>query len=366
MASADVCTRCLDNFVVNTKNISCKVCEKKYHPGCVKLKDSLYKALNDCDNVLWFCDLCIGMVNEKLNITRQIMNLERKTDELLGVTSKICDNVENTNFSEKKRDTRWSDVVKGKSPPLLIKPKDAKQNNSNVTKNIIAQKINPCDLSVAVTKVKTASQGSVLIECSDSKSLQTLKNIAVNELSENYDVEIPKLRKPKIIIIGVHEQHLENEIEFINKIKRQNCLNGGNDIEINIVKKYIPKNKKMHNVIMELTPDTFMQIMGKNRIFVGWDSYPVYEYISVLRCFKCCKYGHKAENCKQENYTCPLCSGNHKSDECRSNTVECNNCKYAHNVLKIQEIQYNHTVFDKKCVCYERALDKSKARIQYI
>lgn len=41
-------------------------------------------------------------------------------------------------------------------------------------------------------------------------------------------------------------------------------------------------------------------------------------------------------------------------------------CKHAHEVLKIPNIDYRHTVFDKKCLCFQRAQERAKSRVQYI
>ena len=52
-----------------------------------------------------------------------------------------------------------------------------------------------------------------------------------------------------------------------------------------------------------------------NKLKVGWLIWSVVDYINITRCDKCCKYGHKAKDCKGEE-TCPLCAGKHKLKEC--------------------------------------------------
>ena len=125
------------------------------------------------------------------------------------------------------------------------------------------------------------------------------------------------------------------------------------------------KNSRLQNVILEVSVDVFRILQSNKREFFDWDCYPVYEYVSVLRCFKCWKYGHKAANCRQEHIVCPLCNKNHSSENCTSEVFECTNCKYAHDVLKINDIEINHTVFDKSCISYQRAIERVKNRTKY-
>lgn len=60
------CTVCGDSFIVNKSSMNCNFCQRKYHPHCLKFKDSLQKAINECENLYWFCDICKPVVNEKL------------------------------------------------------------------------------------------------------------------------------------------------------------------------------------------------------------------------------------------------------------------------------------------------------------
>lgn len=260
---------------------------------------------------------------------------------------------------------QWSSIVKkDKFPPLIIKPKQAGQD-SEATKNAVIKKINPTDISAEVKRCKQAGNGSVVIECSDKESLQKMQTKALAELSDQYTVAIPKIICPKIIIVGVENKYVDDEADFVRRVKNQGSLQTLENVEIKFIKKFVPKGKTYHNVILELSPDAFQCLVKNKRVFFDWDSYAVYEYIGVLRCYKCWKYGHKAVNCQQNNIICPLCNQNHKSEECTSNVKECINCKFAHDVLKISGIDYRHSVFDKNCISYQRAQEKVKARTQY-
>lgn len=195
--------------------------------------------------------------------------------------------------------------------------------------------------------------------------MEKLKNIAVNELGEKYNIQVPQMWRPKIVVVGMHDKHLSDESELVQSIGQQHFLEGVVDRQIKIVKKYKPKNKEWHNVVVEVSSEIFQLVMKRKKLFLGWDSYHVEEYIGLLRCYKCWKYGHKAAVCHREHAICPLCNENHGSAECTSQTFQCTNCKYAHEVLKLTNVDYNHTVFDKNCSSYKRAVEQYRARVKY-
>lgn len=365
-ASAHVCAGCSDNFIVNSKLVTCRFCTQNYHFQCVQLKDQLYKTINECANLFWYCNDCVILVDERLNIEKRMANLERQAEENKITTTEILSRLETTSTTE-KNENLWSTVVKKKKfPPLIIKPKNTNQDSAT-TKNIVTQKINPSELSVEVNKFKPVGKGSVVIECNDGESLKKLKNKAVAELSDNYTIDIPKIVNPKVVIVGIQETYLNTEEDFIQRVKSQICLSKFDEnVTIKFVKKYIPKNKQLYNVVLEVEPEVFKCLIKHGRMFINWGSLPIYEYVGVLRCYKCWKYGHKAIHCQQPNIICPLCNQSHKSEDCKSTVKECTNCKYAHEVLKIPNIEFGHTVFDRDCVCYQRAHERAKSRTQYI
>lgn len=60
------CAVCCDNFIVSRKSITCKYCQKYFHPQCVGVKDAVQKMIQDAAGVFWFCATCIPVVGEKL------------------------------------------------------------------------------------------------------------------------------------------------------------------------------------------------------------------------------------------------------------------------------------------------------------
>lgn len=66
MNDVTFCSVCSDNFIINKTMIICKFCQKKLHAHCAKVKETLCRSVSDSDNLYWFCDTCLPVVDEKL------------------------------------------------------------------------------------------------------------------------------------------------------------------------------------------------------------------------------------------------------------------------------------------------------------
>lgn len=354
-----VCAVCSDNFIVNSKCIKCDNCESVYHLVCIKVKDQLMKLKQESNNVMWFCNDCLQEVVIKLK--KPVDDFNEKAKVVIEKTEKLI------NLIQKQQQPMYSEVVKNRNnvEPLIIKPKKLNQN-STITKNVLEQKISPADIAASISKVKQASHGCVVVHCEDKKSLENLKTKTQDKLGKDYVITTGKMLNPKIKIVNVKEEQLKDVKDFVINVANQNLPDDLKD-GIQFVRKFkTQKNiNETCNVILELSTEQYNFLRNKrDHLYIGWNSYRYFEFISVLRCFKCWKFGHQADKCSGDN-TCPMCNKNHKKDECKSNSYECTNCKYAIEVLKISGISCNHHVFDANCPSYQKQVSHIKEKIKY-
>lgn len=351
----EVCALCADNFIVNTRYIKCDRCVKFYHLVCVRVKEQLLKFKQELSNIKWFCNSCLSGVEASLKNPAEEIN----SREILERTEKLINLIQ-------KQQPKFSDVVKNNvQPPLIIRPKNSRQDSA-VTKNVLEQKINPADIAASVSKIKQVSNGCVVVQCENKQSLESFKKQTENTLGRDYEITTAKMLNPKIKILNVKEEQLRDTDQFLTNLTAQNLCDDLNK-NIKCIKKYkTPKNREgTCNVILELNTEQFTYLTNKSQfVYVEWNKYKYFEFISVLRCFKCWKFGHRAERCTSV-VVCPLCSQNHKKEECKSLNFECVNCKYAKEVIKITNITTNHHVFDTNCPSYQRQIDSSKNKIEY-
>lgn len=307
-------------------------------------KNSILEKLDYMQQELDVANLNIKTVmNENAIIKAELMSIKKSSDLSKSVV----------------RGGSYADKVKGSGPVVLIAPKDSNQN-SEKTKEVVKEKINPVENQV--NGIRRAAKGAVIVECKDKNSSEQLKSCVVKSLGDKYDVNLPKRRKPKFKICGMSERLTDDQlIEYM--IKQNESIKAENDLKvlktIETVDKF--KNKK-YQAIMEADDDNYKKIINMDRIFVNWDSCKVMEHLNVIRCFKCFGFNHFSKDCTKD-VTCKFCAGNHDSSTCKSASHKCVNCMYYVEKFKMQ-LDVNHHAYSIDCKVLQRKYDDEKKKVQ--
>lgn len=102
-------------------------------------------------------------------------------------------------------------------------------------------------------------------------------------------------------------------------------------------------------------------LYAKERIYIRWRSHRFKDYIMVLRCYKCLAYGHTRESCNIPEMICGHCAeSGHTYKDCAKKAAKavCANCQR-------KKQKHDHSIRDKNCPEFEKALQWAKRRIQY-
>ena len=128
-----------------------------------------------------------------------------------------------------------------------------------------------------------------------------LKTSIEKNLGQTYSITESKLRNPRIKIPNVPHRYSEEELE--NIIREQNPLVVEQEhFKIVYIKKL--REGECVTVYAECSPIFFHNFMFNKKIYMGWERVPVYEDVSVLRCFKCQLYHHKGNDCRSSARMC--------------------------------------------------------------
>ena len=88
----------------------------------------------------------------------------------------------------------------------------------------------------------------------------------------------------------------------------------------------------------------FNQVDLPKEVSVGYVKVKVRPFVpSPMRCFRCLRFGHTRERCRNQP-ACGKCSSrDHSSDSCTAETLRCVNC---------DRDQSPHSAFDPSCPAY--------------
>lgn len=304
------------------------------------------------------CYLEDALLETKSNLkTILIENSEIKKE--LSIIRSICEkqNSELNQFREVKKKDTYADRVK--SNVVIVKPKDDNQTSSK-TKEILKEKVNP--LENQVSGIRKAAKGAVIIECTNKLQSESLMSSVAETLGESYKVELPKKRKPKFKLCGMSDNLTEEQM--INYLIKQNeCLNNESELKvIKTIEKVDKFKNKNFTAIVETNPESFKRIMELEKLFVNWDSCRVFDYVNIVRCFKCLGFNHYSKECTRD-LACKFCAGKHESTACKSKDLKCINCLYYVENFKMQ-LGTNHHAFSNECKVLERKYMEEKKKVE--
>lgn len=391
-----VCYHCSDNFIVNTKLILCEFCSNRFHVSCVKLKDSWCKLINDCDNLMWFCDTCkddikkkwkvdnennetsnalaleVNHLKQDLENARKLENelqtvnnllkhrlceLDESYSQILNQSQKSISNISKLNtLQEMVLKPSFSDVLKNDNSAVLIL--EAK-NTNKCDINTLKDNVNPVDLGPGITQIRTARNGKTILKCLNSDHMQSIKTNLERSMGKDFTVTVPSKKNPKIRIYHLEKTDITNDILEGNIIK-QNMFDKNEKFKILTKINYV----KSSNIIAEVSPNLFHKIISQGYLFVGWSKCPVKECFNIIRCYKCSSYGHMENQCTSSITICPICSKQHKLKDCPKNSVSCINCINSNSQFKTK-YRTDHSSKDINCSIYLKQIELAKTKINY-
>ena len=240
--------------------------------------------------------------------------------------------------------------VKKHSVVISSKDRTAKTTVDDIKKEVTA---NLGAKKIRISRVKPLANGAI-VETVTEEDINLIK--ASLEKSSIFTTGEVKRRNPKIIILGVKDKYEEDLIK--KEIQEETGLETSKEI---FVPAKIGKGEAKHWVV-QLPPHAWRHLMSRQRLYVGWQSYKVDNYITPLRCFKCQRFGHLTKYCRAEKETCANCGEEgHLRETCKTKSEEhkCASC------YKFKKVSKQHKTGDRKCPEYIRALELERSRTNY-
>lgn len=103
--------------------------------------------------------------------------------------------------------------------------------------------------------------------------------------------------------------------------------------------------------------------MEHKKIHIEWSRCPVYEDLTVTRCYNCQEFYHKNNKCTKK-IVCEYCAEEHKAEMCQKNIRKCNNCLQANNKFN-RNYKVTHATTDPDCPSHKYHIELLKSKIEY-
>lgn len=348
----------------------CDSCRKSYCKACAGLTSSEVKVLELKDGrvMRFYCSDCDSRLLLQKTIDDKISIIEGK-DEIIDLLKQKIQILErNSSLEEGKR--LYSQAVlqtpqssdktgrfSGGLPSVIIKPRS--KQSAEVTKSDLQQNIKPAELKIAIRSTRNIRNGGIVVKCQTKEDMELLKTEAANKLID-YTVDAVRMKRPRFKIAGYSGDLDLKQIQQC--IREQNKFVAEED-DFNIT--YLRKNRKTNTSTLygECSPDVFHKLLNRGRVFVQWQRCPVYEDLSIQRCYRCQEHYHKSGTC-QKTVVCEYCAGEHKITDCPRDLRRCNNCQVA-NVRYNLKYDTQHSAGDSDCPSYRYLLSVLRSRIDY-
>lgn len=199
---------------------------------------------------------------------------------------------------------------------LFIKSK-AEETGAQLRKRFTTL-VKPDKDGVRIAQVRTAGQTLVVEVASEADRQKLLKN---KSLTTALKCEMPHRRKPEVVIYNVPTAYDHETVAKL--VKAQNDLGGLSDAEFRA--QFLPKfrtgprGRQRSHLVVEVSPEMRVAILRQRRLYMGFESMPVDDYLAVIQCTRCMDLGHTQKACKQapDRITCGHCGADgHKKKEC--------------------------------------------------
>lgn len=340
---------CLEEFY------SCDSCLGRLHKKCSNISPSETRCMPLQRRVLLLiCEECKKML-------ARLPHMMKLIDEMKHDLENIKSSFQNKTYADAlQTNNKCIDTnIKTTFPTIIIKPK--KIQKSEETKRDIQTAINPANLNIGIRSLKETKQGNIVVKCETEQDLKQLKEETEKKLNVEYEVEIPKKTLPKIKIAGFTGDDTVEILE--NKIRKQNKWIITEDyLKILYVRK--TKNKNGLSTIYAECSGRFLgKILNTGKVCIDWQRLPVYEDLSVSRCYQCQGFRHKSSKCTKEQ-VCGNCAGDHCTLDCECQIRRCINCIWANKNYKTQHTT-NHSALDSECPSLKYHLGIMKSKTDY-
>lgn len=146
------------------------------------------------------------------------------------------------------------------------------------------------------------------------KDAETLENLLNTRYKEQLEIKQPLPTLPMLKVTNI-QTDITDKAEFANAIKEQNSWAA--KLKFEVTDTYTVETPRGTYTSIVITTDLASQkaFLQKAKVLIGLNSSRVHEYVNIIQCKICCKFGHFHYNCLNPP-RCRKCGELHLFDDC--------------------------------------------------
>ena len=188
-----------------------------------------------------------------------------------------------------------------------------------------------------VEKMACKSNGKATIVCEDELQ-KNLLNAVLQDLS--FMTAETKIRNFTFSIFGIPKT-MKSEDITAELTRRDKSRFKKNHFKI---KERFPINKGKDAITISCIEELTNSIIQKPYVFLGVRRYRLNNFVDLVQCYRCSKFGHTQPECKSKKPFCPNCAQAHTLNDCKTSHIpKCGNCA----LVKVEGPA--HSSWDVRC-----------------
>lgn len=247
---------------------------------------------------------------------------------------------------------------------VLIRPLEDGDKRSNVDiRNDLCKELRTTGSKVKIKGIRQMRKNGIIVEVDGNKDVEMINGIKLDGIG--LKAEKPKKQRPLLMIYDIEKDMTKDDI--LEDLILKNMDIDKNETQFTVMREQIKivhmfniKNTDRSNALIETNATIYNKLINKNRIYIGWRTHRIKEYINVTRCYRCFGYGHAAKNCRLKSQLCEKCGEEgHVKEKCKEASPVCVNCK------RNRRKDIKHEVKSPLCPVHLRQVEIYKDRIDW-
>ncbi|KAF2887405.1 hypothetical protein ILUMI_18768 [Ignelater luminosus] len=298
----------------------------------------------------------LKLENQRLHKEKQVPTQIEKQEEK-HLILKENNSKSYANVLSKKPQTTFGIKITGKNT-----------ENTNQIEKILKTNIDPSKINISIASLKKLKSG-IIVECNNKNDAEKLKT-AVEASKELQGTTLNK-GNPRIILTNV-DKELDKE-RFMQVLIQNNknlieACGGIIEFHKQVKEKFRIGGKEKDrfvSIVLEVSGTARREFL-RGRINLEWQSLFAKDFISIMQCYKCYRFGHKSHACKEKIQICGKCGNQgHDYKNCKESFTKCIACMRMNDNKKGSKSNINHDARDKNCPTLNKIKEKISKSIDY-